>query len=50
MSFAGDSIVWRRPADGTYALWKMLGSTAVSKTPLDGGGPTQRLVRRLPLQ
>lgn len=50
MSFAGNSIAWRRPADGTYALWKMLGSTAASKTPMIGGGPTQRLVRRLPLR
>ncbi len=49
MSFAGNSIAWRRPADGTYTLWKMLGSTAASKTPMIGGGPTQRLVRRLPL-
>ena len=49
MSYAGNSIAWRRPADGTYALWKMLGSTAASKTSMIGGGPTQRLVRRLPL-
>jgi len=48
MSFAGNSIAWRRPADGTYALWKMLGSTAASKTPAIGGSATIRPVRRLP--
>jgi hypothetical protein len=48
MSYAGNSIAWRRPADGTYALWEMLGSTADSKTSMIGGGATERLVRRLP--
>jgi hypothetical protein len=48
MSYAGNSIAWRRPANGTYALWKMLGSTATSKTSTIGGGATERLVRRLP--
>jgi len=48
MSYAGNSITWRRPADGTYALWKMLGSTPASKEPTLGGGSTSRLVRRLP--
>jgi formylglycine-generating enzyme required for sulfatase activity len=48
MSYAGNAIAWRRPADGTYALWKMLGLTAASKTSMIGGGATERLVRRLP--
>ena len=48
MSFAGDTIAWRRPETGTYALWKMLGASAVSKSPMIGGGTQLRLVRRLP--
>lgn len=48
MSFADNTITWRRPADGTYALWEMSGSTPASKTPVIGGSSTLRLVRRRP--
>jgi hypothetical protein len=47
-SFWGNAITWRRPADGTYAVWKMLGSNATSKTPTIGGSPTLDLARRHP--
>lgn len=48
LSFWGNAIAWRRPADGTYAVWKMLGSSVTSKTPTIGGSTTFELVLRHP--
>lgn len=49
LSYWGNAIAWRRPADGSYAVWKMLGSTVASKTPTIGGTTTFELVRRHPV-
>jgi len=48
VSYFGNTIAWRRPADGSFAVWKMLGSSVASKIPSIGGSVTLDLVRRHP--